>query len=75
MLQMDSMLVTSQLQGRWRIVAPDLIPYFRQARVLINRIRQRGLQLDFGHVYRELHKDADGKANLGADGANDQHNW
>ena len=74
-LQMDSMLVVNQLQGCWRIIAPDLIPYFRQANALIGRIRQRGLLIEFAHIYREFNKDADAKANLGADGADTQHNW
>ena len=74
-LQMDSMLVTNQLRGCWRVAAPNLVPYFRQANALICRVRQRGLEIDFVHVYREHNKDADAKANQGADGTNAQHNW
>lgn len=74
-LQMDSMLVTNQLCGRWRIVAPDLVPYFREASTLINRIRAQGARVDFEHIYREFNKDADSNANLGADGTHAQHMW
>ena len=74
-LQMDSMLVTNQLCGRWHVVASDLVPYFRQANALLNRIRRRGVVIEIVHIYREFNKDADAKANMGADGTDAQHNW
>ena len=74
-LQMDSMLVTNQLCGRWHVAASDLVPYFRQANALLNRIRRRGVVIEIVHIYREFNKDADAKANMGADGTNAQHNW
>ena len=74
-LQMDSMLVTKQLQGRWRVIASDIVPHYRQASAAITRIRESGLQIDLVHIYREHNKDADAKANLGADGLNVRHCW
>ncbi len=74
-LQMDSMLVTMQLRGGWRVAADDLVPYFRKASALLKQIRQQDLQVDFVHIYREFNKDADEKANLGADGMRQQFNW
>ena len=74
-LQMDSMLVTNQLRDSWRIISPDLVPYFRRANAALTRIRQLWLRIDICHIYREFNKEADAKANLGADGTNAQHNW
>ena len=74
-LQMDSMLVTNQLCGRWRVANADLVPYFRRASALLQHIRQNGSRIDFRHVYREFNKDADAQANLGADGIDAQHDW
>ncbi len=73
-LQMDSMLVTNQLCGQWRIIAPDWVPYFRRASALLNRTRRQGSRISFRHIYREFNRDADAKANLGADGTNAEHN-
>ena len=33
-LQMDSMLVTNQLRGRWRIMSSDLVPHYRKTSAL-----------------------------------------
>ncbi len=74
-LQMDSMLVVNQLNGQWRIVADDLRPLFREGMSLLNRIRRPGRLIDIQHVYREFNKDADEKANLGANGVTRRHRW
>ena len=74
-LQLDSMLVGQQLSGRWRVVAEDLKPYFRRASALLGAIRQQGRRIDIQHVYREYNKEADAKANLGADGMTHRCNW
>ncbi len=74
-LQMDSMLVTNQLLGQWRVLTSDLRPLYRQANAVLQRLQRRGSQVSIQHIYREFNKDADAKANLGADGVNSQHNW
>ena len=74
-LEMDSMLVTNQLLGKWRVGDTDLVSYFRKASLLLHQIRRQGKQIDIRHVYREFNKDADAKANLGADGITANDNW
>lgn len=64
-----------QLSGRWRVKAPELIGVFRQAYRLLNRIRHRGLRVHIAHIYREYNKEADAKANWGADGLTAQYDW
>ena len=72
---MDSMLVTNQLLGQWRVLTSDLRPLYRQANAVLQRLQRRGSQVSIQHIYREFNKDADAKANLWDDGANAQHNW
>ena len=74
-LQMDSLLVAVQLNGIWRVLEPDLIPYFRRCRALLRDSRLSGKRIDVVHIYREHNGDADAEANRDADGIHEELNW
>ena len=74
-IEADSLLVVNQLLGRFAVRNENLKPYFREAMVLIRRIRDRGVLLDFRHIYREFNEVADQLANDGADGNNTSNQW
>ncbi|MEW6263449.1 MAG: ribonuclease HI family protein [Thermodesulfobacteriota bacterium] len=61
-LRLDSELVVRQLQGRYRVKHPHLIPLYRQAMVLLRELEV----YDIMHVRRELNAEADALASKAA---------
>jgi ribonuclease HI len=59
----DSELVVKQMDGRYRVKHPDMIPLYRQAKALMGRIPDVRLT----HVRREQNVEADRLANLALD--------
>lgn len=59
----DSQLLVRQLQGRYRVKHPGLIPLFRKIRELLNSFDQTTIK----HVYREENTEADRLANEAID--------
>jgi ribonuclease HI len=51
---MDSLLVVSQINGKWKLKAENLRPYFIKSRDLM-----KGKQIEVFHVLRDKNKDAD----------------
>lgn len=64
-VRMDSELVVRQISGRYRVKHPGLVPLFRKARSLIERLES----WDIRHVPREENKRADRLANRALDEA------
>ena len=56
----DSLLIIKQMQGQYQCKAPNLVPYYQQARALIKQIPG---PIEFQHVYRTENKRADALAN------------
>jgi ribonuclease HI len=63
-LYLDSELIERQLQGRYRVKSPHLVPLFRRARLLIDGFERVHVR----HVRRDLNADADALANAALDG-------
>ena len=59
----DSLLLVEQLNGRFRVKAPNLKPLFAEALKRAKAFRK----FSISHVRREKNKEADRLANLGAD--------
>jgi ribonuclease HI len=59
----DSELVVKQMDGRYRVKHPDMVPLHREARVLLGRFADARLT----HVRREQNRDADRLANRALD--------
>jgi ribonuclease HI len=59
----DSELVARQMQGRYRVQSPDLLPLFQRASALSRGIGQFSIQ----HVPREKNREADQLANAALD--------
>lgn len=59
----DSQLVVRQMMGQYKVKNPGLIPLFREAVGLADRIGK----VEFGHVYRESNARADELANMAMD--------
>ncbi len=59
----DSELMAHQLNGRYAVKAPHLLPLYQRARVLLNQFDAATVT----HVRRELNKRADALSNIGAD--------
>jgi ribonuclease HI len=59
----DSELVVKQMDGRYRVKHPDMVPLHREARSLMARFADARL----AHVPREENKEADRLANLALD--------
>jgi ribonuclease HI len=59
----DSELVVRQIEGRYRVKHPDMLPLFREATSLLRRFEEASLR----HVRREQNKDADRLANQALD--------
>src|SRR5262245_48415084 len=64
-VRMDSELVVRQMAGRYRVKHPGLVPLFRQARTLVERLEHWEIR----HVPREQNKRADLLANRALDEA------
>jgi|SRR5215831_6102601 len=64
-VRMDSELVVRQMSGRYRVKHPGLIPLFRRARALAERLEGWTIV----HVPREQNKRADAQANRALDDA------
>jgi ribonuclease HI len=62
-LRSDSLLLISQLTGRYRVKTPHLVPLHRRAASIAATFDPIGFQ----HVPRELNQDADRLANEGVD--------
>ncbi|MGL4757787.1 MAG: reverse transcriptase-like protein, partial [Patescibacteria group bacterium] len=56
-IRMDSLLVISQIQDKWKVKTPHLMQYYKKAKTLLNK------EITFEHVRRELNKDADALVN------------
>jgi probable phosphoglycerate mutase len=61
----DSELVVRQMQGRYRVQSPDLLPLYRRAREMAGRLEQ----FTITHVPRERNSQADELANRAMDAA------
>jgi ribonuclease HI len=59
----DSELVVKQIDGRYRVKHPDMLPLHREATTLLRRFEQAAVT----HVRREQNKDADRLANRALD--------
>jgi len=59
----DSELVVRQIEGRYKVKHPDMIPLHREAASLLRRFESASLS----HVRREQNKDADRLANEALD--------
>ena len=62
-VRLDSELLVKQLNGQYRVKAPNLKPLFQKAQSIISGFEQ----IDIRHVRRELNKEADRMANLAMD--------
>ncbi len=62
-LRADSELLIRQLEGRYKVRAPNLQPLYEQARALLRAFESYTLE----HVRRELNGDADTEANRAID--------
>jgi len=62
-VKMDSELIVRQLNGRYRVRSPDLIPLHRQAQESIRRLGR----VEVMHVRRAYNRDADRLANQAID--------
>ena len=62
-VRLDSELLVKQLNGQYRVKAPNLKPLFEKARKIISAFDK----VDVGHVRREFNKEADRLANLAMD--------
>ncbi|HVA62125.1 MAG TPA: ribonuclease HI family protein [Terriglobales bacterium] len=61
----DSQLLVRQMQGRYAVKSPNLLPLFQEARRLARQIPDFAI----AHVYRDDNSEADGLANLAMDEA------
>jgi ribonuclease HI len=59
----DSELVVRQIQGRYRVKHPDMLPLYREAAGLMARFEEASLD----HVPRERNREADRLANRAVD--------
>jgi len=59
----DSELMVRQLQGVYRVKAPNLIPLFEEAKALLRRFSK----VKLSHVRRELNLEADEMSNRAID--------
>ena len=64
-IRMDSELVVRQMSGRYRVKHPGLVPLFRRARGLVERLESWSI----AHVPREPNTRADFAANMALDQA------
>ena len=62
-VRMDSELVVRQMSGRYRVKHPGLVPLFRRARALVERLESWSIV----HVPREQNKRADALGNRALD--------
>ena len=60
-IKMDSLLVVSQINDKWKVKTPHLMPFYKQAKALLTS------QIKVEHVRREYNKDADALVNLTLD--------
>ena len=74
-VESDSMLVTRQLRGEWRVMCDQLKPFYRDCMSIMSRVRRVGHVIELRHIYREYNLDADALANRGADGHTDSLMW
>ena len=56
-IKMDSLLVVSQINGKWKVKTPHLMPYYKKAKLLVTS------QVTIVHVLREFNKEADAVVN------------
>lgn len=63
MLYSDSQLIVRQINGRYKVRHPDMIPLYREAKKRIKRLAFFHLE----HVRREDNQDADRMVNLALD--------
>jgi ribonuclease HI len=59
----DSELVVKQIDGRYRVKHPDMLPLHQEAKTLLRRFEEAAVT----HVRREQNKDADRLANRALD--------
>jgi ribonuclease HI len=52
-IKMDSLLVVSQIQDKWKVKTPHLLPYYKKAKTLLHP------QVTIEHIRREFNKEAD----------------
>jgi ribonuclease HI len=62
-LKSDSELMVRQMEGRYKVKSPVIIPLFEQARKLAKKIKTFKLE----HIRREFNSEADRLANLALD--------
>lgn len=64
----DSQLLVRQMQGRYTVKSPNLLPLYEEARRLAAKFTSFAME----HVYREKNREADRLANLAMDEARDR---
>ena len=57
----DSQLVIRQMQGKYKVNSPNLVPLHQCATMLASKFAK----IEFEHVYRDSNKRADALSNLG----------
>lgn len=60
----DSLLVISQMAGKWKVKAPNIAKHHAAAKALVQRV---GAKVVYEHVRRKLNADADRCANRAMD--------
>jgi ribonuclease HI len=60
-IKMDSLLVVSQINDKWKVKTPHLMPYYKKAKTLMTS------QVTVEHVRREFNKEADKLVNEALD--------
>ena len=71
------MLVVKQCAFAWRCNSYDLEPFYAKAVHILQRLEQRGFEVELMHIHREFNALADTLANLILDSPaqRDSHNW
>ncbi len=52
-INMDSLLVVSQINDKWKVKTPHLLPYYKKAKALLTP------EVSIIHIRREFNKEAD----------------
>ena len=66
-LQLDSKLVSEQVNARWACRTPDLRPFLEEAWRKVRGMESNGREFAVEHISREYNKHADALANRAVD--------
>ena len=65
---LDSKLIVEQLNGKWKVKAPGIIPLYNETKDIVSKFKH----ITFSHVYRKYNTEADALANQAMDHAGSQ---